>query len=79
MMRIFKLTDAVARRFFLRRNSHDVKAERVAARILADVRRGGDAALFRWSRRLDGLRLTHDTLWISRRELRAARRGNRSM
>jgi histidinol dehydrogenase len=73
-MRILKLTDGVAARFFARRSSHDAGAERVAARILGDVRRNGDAALFRWALRLDGLRLTRETLWISRSELRAARR-----
>jgi histidinol dehydrogenase len=73
-MRILKLTDAVAAKFFARRSSHDAAAERVASRILADVRRNGDAAIFRWALRLDGLRLTRDTLWISRTELRTARR-----
>jgi histidinol dehydrogenase len=73
-MRVLKLTDAVAARFLARRSSHDAAAEQVASRILADIRRHGDAALFRWARRLDGLRLTRDSLWISRAELRAARR-----
>jgi histidinol dehydrogenase len=73
-MRILKLTDGVAAKFFARRSSHDAAAERVASRILGDVRRNGDAALFRWALRLDGLRLTRETLWISRAELRVARR-----
>jgi histidinol dehydrogenase len=73
-MRILKLTDAVAAKFLARRSSHDTTAEQVASRILGDVRRNGDAALFRWARRLDGLRLTRGTIWISRAELRAARR-----
>jgi histidinol dehydrogenase len=73
-MRIFKLTDAVAAKFLARRSSHDAAAEEVASRILVDVRRNGDAALFRWARRLDGLRLTRSTIWISRADLRAARR-----
>ena len=72
-MRIRKLTDAVAAEFFARRSAHDAAAERVAARILADVRRNGDAALFRWALRLDGLNLNRGSLWISRAELRAAR------
>jgi histidinol dehydrogenase len=72
-MRILKLTESSAAKFFARRGSHDAAAEQVASRILADVRRNGDAALFRWARRLDGLRLTRDTIWISRAELRAAR------
>ena len=73
-MRILKLTDAVAAKFLARRSSHDAAAEQVASRILSDVRRNGDAALFRWARRLDGLRLTRSTIWISRAEFRAARR-----
>ena len=73
-MRILKLTDAVAAKFLARRSSHDAAAERIAARILADVRKNGDAALFRWALRLDGLRLTRKSLWISRAEIRAASR-----
>src|SRR6266853_4835290 len=73
-MRILKLTDAVAALFLARRSSRDAAAEKVASRILADVRRSGDAALFRWARKLDGLQLTPRTIWISRSEMRAARR-----
>ncbi len=73
-MRILKLSDVVAAKFFARRSSHDAAAEHAASRILADVRRKGDAALFRWARRLDGFHLTRGTVWISRAELRAARR-----
>jgi histidinol dehydrogenase len=73
-MRVLKLTDAVEKKFFARRSTHDAAAERIAARILADVRKGGDAALFRWVQRLDGLRLTPTSLWIGPAEMRAARR-----
>src|SRR5260370_31199147 len=73
-MRILKLTDAVADKFLARRSSHDSSAERIAARILADVRKNGDAALFRWASRLDGERLTRGPLWIARAEIRAASR-----
>jgi histidinol dehydrogenase len=73
-MRISKLTDAAAAKFFARRSVHDAGAERVAARILVDVRKNGDAALFRWAQRLDGSRLTRKSLWISRAEIRAASR-----
>ena len=73
-MRILKLTDAVAAKFLARRSSHDAAADKVASRILTDVRRKGDAALFRWARKLDGLQLTPRTIWITRAELRAARR-----
>lgn len=73
-MRILKLTDAVAAKFLARRSSHDLAAERIAGRILADVRKNRDAALFRWALRLDGLRLTRKSLWITRAEIRAASR-----
>ncbi len=36
--------------------------------------RRGDAALFAWTRRLDGARLTPKTLWVRARERRGARR-----
>jgi histidinol dehydrogenase len=74
-MRILKLTDAVTEKFLARRSSHDAAAERIAARILADVRKNGDAALIRWAQRLDGLRLTQKSMWITRAEIRAASRG----
>src|SRR5258708_6464957 len=73
-MRILKLTDAIAAKFLARRSSHDAAAERIAARILADVRKNGDSGLFRWALRLDGLRLTRKSLWITRAEIRAASR-----
>jgi len=73
-MRILNLTDAVAAKFLARRSSHDSAAERIAVRILADVRKNGDAALFRWALRLDGLQPTRKSLWITRAEIRAASR-----
>ncbi|HSZ18847.1 MAG TPA: histidinol dehydrogenase [Candidatus Acidoferrum sp.] len=73
-MRILKLTDAVAAKFLARRGLHDAAAERTAARILGNVRKNGDAALFRWTLRLDGFRLNRNSLWINRAEIRAARR-----
>ncbi len=73
-MRILKLTDAVADKFLARRSSHDAAAERIASGILADVRKKGDAAVFRWALRLDGLRLTRQSLWISPAEIRVAKR-----
>jgi histidinol dehydrogenase len=73
-MRIVKLTDAVADKFLKRRSSHDSDADKIAANILSDVRKNGDAALFRWASRLDGHRLTRKSLWITRAEIRAARR-----
>jgi histidinol dehydrogenase len=73
-MKIFKLTDGVIRRFLSRRSVHDAAADRVAARILSDVRRGGDSALFRYSLRFDQSRLTPENLWIRRTAMRQSRR-----
>jgi histidinol dehydrogenase len=74
-MRVQKLTREFEARFLARRRSHDAAAERIAARILADVRRHGDAALFRWTERLDGLRLARKSLCVARSEIRTASRG----
>ena len=56
------------------------RRKRVAARIVGDVRRRGDAALFAWTRRLDGVRLTpQDALGeCERAARRLARRFRRS-
>jgi len=75
IVRMLKLTREVAAIFLARRRSHDAVAERVAARIVADVRRNGDAALFRWTMRLDKLRLTRKSVWITQAEIGSARRG----
>ena len=72
MMRILKLTAAVEKQLLRARQQRDVEAERVAARIVDDVRRRGDAALFAWARELDGIDLRRDGIWISRREMQAA-------
>lgn len=74
MIRVQKLTSQFEARFLAQRRSHDAAAERIASRILADVRRNGDSAVFRWTQRLDGMSLTRTSLWISRAEIRAASR-----
>ena len=71
-MRIEALTEVSAKKLLAARRRSDPDAERVAARIVADVRRRGDAALFSWSRKLDRTPLTRQTLWIPARERRAS-------
>jgi len=56
------------------RHRRDVRAEAVASRIVGDVRRRGDKALFAWTRRLDDIRLTPRNLWLSLNERHAAAR-----
>ena len=74
MMPIRKLTPAAERSLLAARATRDIQAGRVAARIVADVRRRGDRALFAWARRLDRTQLSPATLWASKAEMRAARR-----
>jgi histidinol dehydrogenase len=71
-MQILELTPATEKKLLAARLTQDAQAERVARRIVADVRRRGDTAVFGWTKRLDGLALNADSLWISRKEIRAA-------
>jgi histidinol dehydrogenase len=71
-MRILKLTSAVEKQLLRARHNHDVEAERVAVRIVGDVRRRGDLALFAWTKKLDGIDLRSEGVWISRREIDSA-------
>ena len=73
-MRILELTPATEKKLLASRITHDAQAERVARRIVADVRRRGDAAVFGWTKKLDGFALNADSLWISKKEIRAAAR-----
>jgi histidinol dehydrogenase len=70
-MRIVKLTSGVERRLLRSRRERDLQAERVASRIVADVRRRGDVALREWSKKLDGLD-PRSGLWVSQREIEKA-------
>jgi histidinol dehydrogenase len=71
-MRIATLTAAVERKLLQARLRRDAEGERVAACIVRDVQRRGDAALQAWARRLDGLDLRREGVWISQREICAA-------
>jgi histidinol dehydrogenase len=73
-MRVLRLTSAVEEKILAQRRGRDVVAERAAARIIEDVQRRGDAALFYWTRRFDGLTLQRTNVWVARDELRSASR-----
>jgi histidinol dehydrogenase len=72
-MRTLELTPALEKRLLAARISHDDQAERVARRIVGDVRRRGDSALFSWTNKLDGSGVTARSLWVSHQAIRAAR------
>lgn len=73
-MRILKLTGAVVKRLLDARERRDIQAEKVAAKIIVDVRRRGDAALFSWTQKLDGINLPRRRMWVSQREIEAAQK-----
>lgn len=74
-MRILKLTRKVEKELLAARAMRDRGAERVAARIVEDVRRRGDAGLFAWTKRLDGIDLRGEGTWVEEEEFRAAEKG----
>lgn len=73
-MKITRLTPAVAEAILAKRRKSDRAAERAASRIIADVQKRGDVALFEWSNRFDGGKLSAKTLWVTREEMRVAAR-----
>ncbi|MGA8408285.1 MAG: histidinol dehydrogenase [Candidatus Acidiferrales bacterium] len=73
-MRVLRLTGALAEKILTRRRGHDRAAEAVALRIIRDVQRRGDAALFSWTRRFDRVALQPGNCWVSAAELRDASR-----
>jgi histidinol dehydrogenase len=73
-MRILPLTDRNERKILASRRASSRDAERVAARIVSDVRRRGDQALFSWTKRFDRLALGPRNVWVGRGEMLAARK-----
>jgi histidinol dehydrogenase len=73
-MRILKLTSETEAKLMKLREGEARAAQRVASQIVADVQKGGDAALNAWSRRLDGVDLGREGLWVSRAEMAAAKK-----
>ena len=73
-MRILKLTGAAEKRLLAARERRDVQAEKVAGKIIADVRRRGDAALLFWTKHLDGINLARQSMWVSQREIDDAKK-----
>ena len=73
-MRILKLTASTEKKLLMPDDVRDEDAARVAARIVGDVQRGGDAALFAWTKKLNRISLTAGSVWIGRKEMRVAQR-----
>jgi histidinol dehydrogenase len=73
-MRILTLTPAVESQLLESRVAQGRSAHRVAEKIVADIKRRGDTALDHWCRTLDGLDLRNQGVWVSRKEMAAARK-----
>jgi histidinol dehydrogenase len=73
-MRILRLTKNVERALLRGRRERDERAHRVAARIIRDVRKRGDAALREWTKKFDGVNLRAG-MWVSSREIDEAAKG----
>jgi len=72
-MRILKLNSRNEKKLMAARLAHDASAERIASRIVRDVRKRGDEALFSWTLKLDHCALRQEGVWICENELDAAR------
>ena len=72
-MRIVKLTPRTEKWLLARRAQRDDEAYSAATTIVTDVRKRGDSALFAWTKKLDDLDLAHAGVWISEKEIRAAK------
>ncbi|MGB9466355.1 MAG: histidinol dehydrogenase, partial [Candidatus Acidiferrum sp.] len=72
-MRILKLTSAAEKILLRTRHERDREAERIAANIIADVRKRGDPALVAWAKKLDGIDLRRNGIWVSQSKINAAR------
>src|ERR1700692_3639986 len=70
-MKILKLTKNVERALLRGRRERDEKAHRVAGRIIADVRKRGDAAIRDWTKKFDGVDLRAG-MWVSSRDIEKA-------
>ena len=72
-MRILKLTAKTEAALLKLRETHDRETNRAASRIVSDVERRGDRALEDWTRKLDGTDVSGPGLWISKKEMGAAK------
>jgi len=73
-MRILKLTPQTERWLLARRAQQDAEAHRIAAEVVQDVRKRGDAALFAYTKKFDDTDLDKTGVWIGKKEIRAARK-----
>jgi len=71
LMKIVRLTKNVERELLRGRRVRDEKAHRIAARIIADVLKRGDAAIREWTKKFDGVDVRAG-MWVSSRDIEKA-------
>jgi histidinol dehydrogenase len=74
LMRIIRLNNKTESKLFEARETEDREAMKIALRIVNDVRMHGDTALQRWTWKLDRLDIAKTGIWVSPREIAAARK-----
>ena len=74
-MRILKLTPQTEKWLLVRRAQQDTEAHGIAAEIVRDVRKRGDAALFAYTKKFESADLAKTGVWVEEKEIRAARKG----
>ena len=77
-MQILKLTPLTEKRLLARRPQHDAETRAMAAKIIANVRKHRDAALFAYAKRFDHTDLRRTGVWITQKEIRAAQKAARA-
>jgi histidinol dehydrogenase len=73
-MRILKLTPRTEKWLLARRARQDAEAQKIAAEIVADVRKRGDLALFAYNKKFDDTDLAITGIWIERKEIQAGQK-----
>ena len=73
-MRMVKLTPQTEKWLLARRARQDVDAHKIAAEIVEDVRKRGDAALFAYTKKFDRTDLSKTGVWVEQKEIRAAQK-----
>lgn len=73
-MRILKLSPQIEATLIAGRQEQNRSAQRVAARIVEDVEKRGDTALDEWSKKLDGVDVRGNRIWVTEREISTAKK-----
>lgn len=73
IVRLTSLTSKTQQSLLASRRKRNAGADKIASKIIADVRRRGDAALFYWTKRFDLIALNQRNIWITPAQFRKAR------